>query len=142
MAARMTIMVPLAVALICLLQVEPGIAANSHIRTVLKLFRSIDLDNSKKSFYLTAAKYGIQTQLREPIMRIVGGYLPSAKVSEACLKNMIAEVYGIEGEFYAKFSYACENHDPYSVECLEDARHDYLTKLVELFKETKKCLRE
>ncbi|XP_050085335.1 uncharacterized protein LOC126571110 [Anopheles aquasalis] len=142
MTARMTIILPLAVALICLLQAEPGMGANSHIRTVLKLFRTIDLDGSKKSFYLTAAKYGIQKQLREPIIRIVGGFLPSTKMSEACVKNMIADVYDIEGEFYAKFSYACENHDPYSVECLEDARDDYLTKLVELFNETKNCLRE
>uniref|UniRef100_A0A2M3YWD6 Putative secreted protein n=1 Tax=Anopheles nuneztovari TaxID=30067 RepID=A0A2M3YWD6_9DIPT len=142
MAARMTIMLPFAVALICLLQAEPGMGANSHIRTVQKHFRNIDLDESKKSFYLTAAKYGIQTQLREPIIRIVGGFAPSTKLSEACIKNMIAEVYQIESEFYAKFSYACENHDPYSVECLEDARDEYITKLVELFKETKKCLRE
>ncbi|XP_049549280.1 uncharacterized protein LOC125960118 [Anopheles darlingi] len=142
MAARMTIMLPLAVALICLLQTEPGMAAHSHIRKVLQLFRSIELDDSKKSFYLTAAKYGIQTQLREPLVRFAGGFAPSTRLSEACVKNAIARIYEIEGEFYAKFSYACENHDPYSVECLEEAQDDYLTKLVELFKETKKCLRE
>ncbi|ETN65257.1 hypothetical protein AND_002979, partial [Anopheles darlingi] len=79
MAARMTIMLPLAVALICLLQTEPGMAAHSHIRKVQQLFRSIELDDSKKSFYLTAAKYGIQTQLREPLVRFVGGFAPSTK---------------------------------------------------------------
>ncbi|XP_058055543.1 uncharacterized protein LOC131206954 [Anopheles bellator] len=132
----------LAFGLVCVLQVNPAQATNTHVRQLLQAFRKIDLDTTKKSFYIHNVKYGIQVHLREPLMKVAGAFPESAKLSDACLSRMVKEVDEIELTFYAKFSYHCVDHPQYSVACMEAAQPEYNTSLMELATKTKSCLRQ
>ncbi|XP_052898508.1 uncharacterized protein LOC128305208 [Anopheles moucheti] len=125
---------------VCLLQTTPTEAAANHVKQLMKLFRDLDFDWSKKPFYLHRAKYGVQNQLRNPLCTKANSFPNEAKLSDECLKQMVAKVNDLEDTFYAGFSYACQDHDQYSMECLEAAEPAYLNGLQDLATATEKCL--
>uniref|UniRef100_A0A182S9T4 Aegyptin/gSG7 salivary protein-like four-helix bundle domain-containing protein n=1 Tax=Anopheles maculatus TaxID=74869 RepID=A0A182S9T4_9DIPT len=130
----------IACGVICLLQTTPTDAAGKHVQQLLKLFRGIDFDFTKKPFYLHRAKYGVQNQLRTPLTTKAMSLPRSATLSQPCLKQMINEVNDLESTFYAGFSYNCHDHDQYSMDCLEAAEPEYLNGLKQLAAKTEKCL--
>ncbi|XP_041780287.1 uncharacterized protein LOC121597974 [Anopheles merus] len=134
----------IALGVICLLQTTPTSASANHVQQLMKVFRSMtqSFDYTKKPFYLQRAKYGVQNQLRNPLVQKAGNLPKSAKLSDACLKQMVARVTDLEASFYASFSYNCHDHDQYSMECLEAAEPEYLDGLKTLADETAQCMRE
>ncbi|XP_053666820.1 uncharacterized protein LOC128715924 [Anopheles marshallii] len=130
----------IALGVVCLLQTTPTEAATDHVKQLMKLFRDLDFDWSKKPFYLHRAKYGVQNQLRNPLCTKANSFPKQAKLSDECLKQMVAKVNDLEGTFYAEFSYNCHEHEQYSMECLEAAEPEYLKGLDELATATEKCL--
>uniref|UniRef100_A0A182QJ77 Aegyptin/gSG7 salivary protein-like four-helix bundle domain-containing protein n=1 Tax=Anopheles farauti TaxID=69004 RepID=A0A182QJ77_9DIPT len=130
----------IALGFICLLQTTPSEASNRHARKLFETIRSIQFDFTKRPVYLHRAKYGLQTQLRNPLVGKVQNLPDSAELSSACLQQMVKKVYDLEKTFYAGFSYYCEGHVQYSIECLEAAEPAYLNGLVALEGETDKCL--
>ncbi|XP_049283086.1 uncharacterized protein LOC125763721 [Anopheles funestus] len=130
----------IALGVICLLQATPTEAAGKHVLQLMKLFRDLDFDWSKKPFYLNRAKYGVQNQLRQPLSNKALSFPTTAKLSDPCLKQMVTKVKDLEESFYAGFSYNCHEHDQYSMQCLEAAEPEYLNGLKELAAETEKCL--
>nr|6XL7_A Chain A, SG7.AF [Anopheles freeborni] len=114
--------------------------ARKHVQELLKTFRRIDFDETRKSVYLQSAKFGVQSQLREPLTKKVLNYWDDVKLSKTCLDRMVTKVNDVKETFYAGFSYACESHNQYSVDCLEAAKPSYLTALGEIRGETEKCL--
>ncbi|KFB36874.1 gSG7 salivary protein [Anopheles sinensis] len=139
--ASKTSFILIAFGLICLLQTTPINATNKHAGELLKAFRRIQFDWTKKSFYLHSAKYGVQVQLREPLVKKALGLSDDVNLSTPCLNQMVTKVHDLEDTFYAGFSYGCEIPDQqYTVECLEAAKPNYLNGLEELRSETEKCL--
>ncbi|XP_040170783.1 uncharacterized protein LOC120904666 [Anopheles arabiensis] len=134
----------IALGVICLLQTTPTSASANHVQQLMKVFRSMvqNFDYTKKPSYLQRAKYGVQNQLRNPLVQKAGNLPKSAKLSDACLKQMVARVTDLEASFYASFSYNCHDHDQYSMECLEAAEPKYLDGLKTLADETAQCMRE
>uniref|UniRef100_A0AAG5D6T2 Aegyptin/gSG7 salivary protein-like four-helix bundle domain-containing protein n=1 Tax=Anopheles atroparvus TaxID=41427 RepID=A0AAG5D6T2_ANOAO len=126
--------------LVCLLQATSTDATTKHGRELLKTFRRIDFDETRKSIYLLSAKFGVQSQLRDPLMQRVLNYWDDVKLSKTCLDRMVKKVDDVKETFYAGFSYACKDHDQYSVDCLEAAKPSYLTALVDIRTETENCL--
>ncbi|XP_035915606.1 uncharacterized protein LOC118513646 [Anopheles stephensi] len=130
----------IACGVICLLQTTPTEATGKHVQQLMKVFRAIDFDFTKKAFYLHRAKYGVQNQLRNPLYLKAMSLPRSAKLSQPCLKKMIDEVNDLESTFYAGFSFNCHDHDQYSMDCLEAAEPTYLDGLKKLAASTEQCL--
>uniref|UniRef100_A0A1Y9IW40 Aegyptin/gSG7 salivary protein-like four-helix bundle domain-containing protein n=1 Tax=Anopheles minimus TaxID=112268 RepID=A0A1Y9IW40_9DIPT len=125
---------------VCLLQTTPTEATGKHVQQLMKLFRGLDFDWSKKPFYLQRAKYGVQNQLRNPLCTKALSFPKTVKLSQGCLMKMITKVKDLEGSFYAGFSYNCHEHDQYSMDCLNAAEPEYLSGLKQLATATEKCL--
>uniref|UniRef100_A0A182KBI0 Aegyptin/gSG7 salivary protein-like four-helix bundle domain-containing protein n=1 Tax=Anopheles christyi TaxID=43041 RepID=A0A182KBI0_9DIPT len=138
------VFVLIAFGVMCLLQATPTKASTNHVQQLMKVFRSLtqNFDYTKKSFYLNRAKYGVQNQMRNPLVSKASHFPENAKLSDACLKQMVAKVNDLEESFYASFSYNCHDHDQYSMDCLEAAEPAYLSGLTTVAEETEKCLRE
>uniref|UniRef100_A0A182LZH2 Aegyptin/gSG7 salivary protein-like four-helix bundle domain-containing protein n=1 Tax=Anopheles culicifacies TaxID=139723 RepID=A0A182LZH2_9DIPT len=132
----------IALGVVCLLQTTPTEAGGQHVQQLMKLFRGMEFDWSKKPFYLHRAKYGVQTQLRNPLCMKAMSFPRTAKLSQECLNQMVTQVKDLEGSFYAGFSYNCHEHDQYSMDCLNAAEPKYLSGLKQLASETEKCLLE
>uniref|UniRef100_A0A240PPR9 Aegyptin/gSG7 salivary protein-like four-helix bundle domain-containing protein n=1 Tax=Anopheles epiroticus TaxID=199890 RepID=A0A240PPR9_9DIPT len=138
------VFVLIALGVVCLLQATPSKALGTHVQQLMKVFRGLmnDIDYTKKPFYVQRAKYGVQNQLRNPLVARAASFSRNSKLSDACLKQMVTKAKDLEDTFYAGFSYNCHDHDQYSMECLQAAEPAYLTGLKAVAEETQGCLKE
>ncbi|XP_053675752.1 uncharacterized protein LOC128725998 [Anopheles nili] len=122
-----------------MLQTTPAATSSKHMHTLMDVFRDIRFDLAKEPLYLSRARAGMQAQFRDPLMKHAQQLPESAELSSQCLKRMVAEVGDLDELFYATFGYGCQEHDQYSLECLEAAEPDFLSGLQALVRETQKC---